>query len=92
MPHAGDRAKNHRFTARWRIPADHVARHIEEDTAPPIAEDAVNLPGVQLMLEPIRDYPTGALTSHIIGYMGHLPKDNLQDYLERDDNPTTRWA
>ena len=51
-----------------------VARYIQEATAFLIAEDAVNLPGVQLLLEPIRDYPSGALTSQIIGYMGHIPE------------------
>ena len=54
-----------------------VARYINEETAFLIAEDAVNLPGVQLVLEPIRDYPSGALTSHIVGYMGHIPEDQL---------------
>lgn len=57
-----------------------VARYINEETAFLIAEDAVNLPGVQLVLEAIRDYPSGALTSHIIGYMGRIPEDQLADY------------
>lgn len=52
-----------------------VARYIKESTAFSIAEDGVNLPGVQLILEPIRDYPSGALTAHVIGYMGHIPAD-----------------
>lgn len=60
-----------------------VARYIDEETAFLIAEDAVNLPGVQLVLEPIRDYPSGALTSHIIGYMGHIPEEQLDAYTER---------
>ncbi len=60
-----------------------VARYIKEATAFLIAEDAVNLPGVQLALEPIRDYPTGTLTAHIIGHMGHFSEDELQDYLDR---------
>lgn len=60
-----------------------VARYIKEATAFLIAEDAVNLPGVQLTLEPIRDYPTGALTAHIIGHMGHISEEGLQDYLDR---------
>ena len=47
---------------------------------PAVAEDAVNLPGVQLVLEPIRDYPTGALTSHLVGYMGHIPEGQLAEY------------
>ena len=60
-----------------------VARYISEATAFLIAEDAVNLPGVQLVLEPIRDYPSGALTSHIVGYMGHIPENLLPEYEEQ---------
>ena len=60
-----------------------VARYIREATAFLIAEDAVNLPGVQLVLEPIRDYPSGALTSHIVGYMGHIPEHLVAEYEEQ---------
>ena len=60
-----------------------VARYIQESTAFLLAEDAVNLPGVQLVLEPIRDYPSGALTSHIVGYMGHIPEDQLAQYEDK---------
>lgn len=60
-----------------------MARYISEETAFHIAEDAVNLPGVQLVLDPIRDYPSGALTAHIIGYMGHIPAGQLEEYQER---------
>ena len=60
-----------------------VGRYIQEATAFLLAEDAVNLPGVQLVLEPIRDYPSGALTSHLIGYMGHIPEDQLAQYEEK---------
>lgn len=60
-----------------------VARYIKEATAFLIAEDAANLQGVQLELEPIRDYPSGALTSHIVGYMGHIPQEQLQQYQDQ---------
>ncbi len=60
-----------------------MARYINEETAFLIAEDSVNLPGVQLVLEPIRDYPSGSLTAHIVGYMGHIPEDQLPDYESR---------
>ena len=63
-----------------------VATHIEEATAFLIAEDAVNLPGVELALEPIRDYATGALTAHIIGHMGHISENALPGYEARGYN------
>lgn len=66
-----------------------VARYVKEATAFRIAEDAVNLEGVQIMLQPIRDYPSGALTAHIIGYMGHIPEGQIEEYVaegyQRDD-------
>ncbi|OQA38825.1 MAG: Penicillin-binding protein A [Chloroflexi bacterium ADurb.Bin325] len=58
-----------------------IARYIKEATAFRIAEDAANLEGVQITLQPIRDYPSGALTAHIIGYMGHIPEGLLDDYV-----------
>jgi penicillin-binding protein 2 len=57
-----------------------IATHILQDTAFLIAQDAVNLPGVSVVLEPIRDYPSGALTSQVIGYMGHVPEEQVDDY------------
>jgi penicillin-binding protein 2 len=57
-----------------------IARYINETTAFLIAEDAINLPGVQLQLEPIRDYPSGALTAHLLGYMGYIPEARLEAY------------
>lgn len=57
-----------------------IATHVKQATAFAIAEDAVNLPGVQLVLEPIRDYPTGELTSHVIGYMGHIAQEQVAQY------------
>jgi penicillin-binding protein 2 len=58
-----------------------VAKYIDEAAAFLVAEDAVNLPGVDLQLDPIRDYPSGSLTSHIIGYMGHIPETTLDAYM-----------
>ena len=38
------------------------------------------LPGVEIQVVPVRNYPTGLLTSHLIGYMGPLPNDDYLDY------------
>jgi penicillin-binding protein 2 len=57
-----------------------IATHLLQDTAFLIAQDAVNLPGVSVVLEPIRDYPSGALTSQAVGYMGLIPEEQDADY------------
>jgi penicillin-binding protein 2 len=61
-----------------------IARYIKDYQAFAISEDLVNLPGIQLTLEPIREYPTGELTSQLIGYMGHIPEGQLEEYEEQD--------
>jgi len=57
-----------------------IANHLRQDTAFLIAQDAVNLPGIGVVLEPIRDYPSGTLTSQVIGYMGHVPEEQVTEY------------
>jgi len=38
-----------------------------------VEEKSVDWPGVQVEVEPIRDYPTGSLTAHLIGFLGPIP-------------------
>ncbi|MEM7802550.1 MAG: hypothetical protein AAF633_25375 [Chloroflexota bacterium] len=51
-----------------------------------IEQESIYLPGVRVIPEPIRSYPTGELTSHIIGFMGPLPSERwLELGYQRDD-------
>ena len=47
-----------------------------------IRERASDWPGVGIEVEPIRDYPTGYLTAHIVGFLGPVPKA-LVDYYKK---------
>lgn len=51
-----------------------VECNIDFELALAIQEKAVNWPGVSIQIEPIRDYPTGELTSTFIGYLGPIPE------------------
>ncbi|MEJ2484832.1 MAG: penicillin-binding transpeptidase domain-containing protein [Anaerolineales bacterium] len=53
---------------------------IERDRALAIMEKSVDWPGVSIQVEPVRDYPTGELTSTFIGYLGPIP-EQLEDRL-----------
>ena len=53
--------------------------NIPRKTALIIQERAVDWPGVDVEIEPVRDYPTGYLTADIIGFLGPVPK-SLVDY------------
>ncbi len=57
-----------------------------------IEQESIFLPGVRVIPEPIRYYPSGEYTSHIIGYMGPIPNENWITVLgyERDDR--VGWA
>jgi penicillin-binding protein 2 len=46
-----------------------------------VRERAVDLPGVSVEIEPVRDYPTGSLTANVIGFLGPIPA-TLQEELE----------
>ena len=55
-----------------------VATDIDQEIARTIIGEKSTLPGVDVEWVSVRDYPTGALTSQIIGYMGPIP-DRLAD-------------
>ena len=54
-----------------------VASDVPETTAKFVSESASQLPGVQVVIETRRDYTTGALMSHILGYTGPIDATTL---------------
>ncbi|MEX1247713.1 MAG: penicillin-binding protein 2 [Anaerolineales bacterium] len=47
--------------------------NVSRDMALSVKEKAVDWPGVDVQIEPVRDYPTGDLTATVIGYLGPIP-------------------
>ena len=58
-----------------------VAKDVPQDVAFVIRERIRALPGVGVEVAPLREYPTGALTAHIVGYMGPIT-DVTREYYE----------
>jgi penicillin-binding protein 2 len=52
-----------------------------------IEQESIFLPGVRVLPDPQREYPSGEYTSQIIGFMGPIPNENWIDVLgyQRDD-------
>ncbi len=51
-----------------------------------IEQESIFLPGVRIIEEPLRDYPSGEFTSHIVGFMGPIPNESwLALGYQRDD-------
>jgi penicillin-binding protein 2 len=57
--------------------------NVGEDVARTVEERGVDWPGVDIEVNPIRDYPTGSLTANIIGYLGPIPAVLEEEYRER---------
>ena len=57
--------------------------NIPDAVARQIRERAADLPGVNIEVEPVRDYPTGELTAEIIGFLGPVPGTQEQYYREK---------
>ncbi len=57
-----------------------------------IEQQSIFLPGVRVLPEPLREYPSGEYTAHLIGYMGPVPNQSwITDlHYERDDR--VGWA
>lgn len=66
----------------WPYTPVRLACDISEETAMIIRENANNLPGVGVEISPIRDYPTGEMTSEIIGFLGPIPAILEEEYRE----------
>ena len=60
-------ATNRPFDA-WPVACD-----IDETIARVLRQQQIDLPGVSVEAVPVREYPTGDLTSAVIGYLGPIP-------------------
>jgi penicillin-binding protein 2 len=64
-----------------------VKSDLDRETAMIIMEDSANLPGVDIQVTPVREYPTGALTAHVVGYMGPIPPERQEELREQGFDP-----
>lgn len=55
-----------------------LATNLPVPTVARLSEVLTDLPGVDLEVQPIRDYPQGALGSHLIGYVGAITQDEFE--------------
>jgi penicillin-binding protein 2 len=64
-----------------------ITSNIPVTLAYTIEQESIFLPGVRVIQQPLREYPSGELTSHLIGFMGPIPNQGWIDELgyERDD-------
>lgn len=62
-----------------------LAHDVPREVAFRIEEEHLDLPGVVVQIEAQREYMGGPLLSHIIGYVGPIPEEEAESYLEGTD-------
>ena len=65
-----------------------IKDNVPRDIAFYLEENRLDFPGVIVGLEPVREYVEGALLSHILGYTGHIPREQFDDYKTQGYVPT----
>jgi len=66
-----------------------VASKVDRQAAFILEEEHLMLPGVLVEVDPLRAYTEGQLLAHVLGYVGHVPSETLDDYL---DDPEADYA
>ncbi len=64
-----------------------IQSNVDRETALLIAEESLELPGVRVDVVPNREYPTGALTAHVVGYTHGIPEHRAEYYESLGYNP-----
>lgn len=59
-----------------------VKCNVDQNLAMMVREKAADLPGVGVEIVPVREYPTGSLTSEIIGFLGPITAETEKDYTD----------
>ncbi|MGD9791840.1 MAG: penicillin-binding protein 2 [Acidimicrobiia bacterium] len=60
-----------------------VAENVTDRQAIYLRERVEDFPGLDVREQQVRTYPYGNLASHIIGYVGRIPKENKELYTKR---------
>lgn len=57
-----------------------VVCDVDQETAMIVKENATDWSGVDIEVQPIREYPTGELTAEVIGFLGPIPAALEEEY------------
>jgi penicillin-binding protein 2 len=66
-------------TTNWPYEATPLKCNVSDEVAMTVMEKREEWPGIDVEIEPVRQYPTGNLTSELIGFLGPIPA-GLEDY------------
>lgn len=56
-----------------------VACNVSEEIARVVEEKSLDWSGVEVEIEAVREYPTGSLTAHVVGFLGPIPASQEEE-------------
>jgi penicillin-binding protein 2 len=70
-------------TTNWPYQPTALKCNVSQDVAMVVMENREKWPGIDVEIAPVRHYPTGELTSEIIGFLGPIPAILEEFYVEQ---------
>ena len=64
-----------------------LASGITRDQLEYLEENRLQLPGIDIEMKPVREYPNGKVAAHLLGYLAEISEDELNQSEFRDYNP-----
>jgi len=64
-----------------------LASNITRDQVEIVEENRLRLPGVEIEMKPVREYAGGTLAAHLLGYIGEVSEDELNNKGYEEYNP-----
>jgi penicillin-binding protein 2 len=62
-----------------------ISSKVDRQAAFVLAEESLKLPGVLVEAQPLRQYMDGSLTAHILGYVGRIPSESVNEYVADEE-------
>jgi penicillin-binding protein 2 len=60
-----------------------IAADLKVETVVELEEQRHDIEGMEVVTESVRYYPEGNTASHVVGYLGKISQDNLEEYEEK---------
>jgi len=64
-----------------------LASNISRDQVEIVEENHLRLPGIEIEMKPVREYASGTLAAHLLGYIGEVSEDELSAKGFEEYNP-----
>ncbi|MGR3292861.1 MAG: penicillin-binding protein 2 [Candidatus Scalindua sp.] len=80
IKHAVEKRNKRKIRIREETVPHSVVSHVPWEKVAKFEVEMLNLPGIQIETNPVRWYPQGDMSSHVIGYIGKMGEKEIQNY------------